>query len=385
MENGLHFFDRSQGTHQTRSTDGGKTWSTPAQIDFLNSDASQDLRTQAGEDHFTIGTTVYVAMRETQTRQYYETGPTVWLPIKNTFLKTEDNGVTWEFVSDITDFTTYPTHETAMEYVGNDTIVTLSRAKEFDKTILSTSDDLGATWSASDITDSDAFSGAIGRARIMTRSHAKLTNNWWQDPVLICVGFNHDEKTAQPRHNCVWVSKDNGDNWYGPLWLDAQTEDSGYGHWFYNPNTDEYVALLYYGSLTESTVRQYNFKIIWSDVIVMKDDFAWDVIDTYKWTVTDPADGVTITQNDTSIFTIDKSQAVASSNTNYIESVDAITSGCIQLTLGGTYTSDWAAPAISFFGRGRLYIYAKSCQPQQKRPYCGYILMAHWIMSLLPR
>ena len=45
---------------------------------------------------------------------------TITIAVSIIFIKSEDNGTTWDKVSEITDFTTRPTNEVGIEYVGND-------------------------------------------------------------------------------------------------------------------------------------------------------------------------------------------------------------------------------------------------------------------------
>jgi hypothetical protein len=89
-----------------------------------------------------------------------------------------------------------------------------------------------------------------------------------------------------------------------------------------------------------------------TSIIVMQDDFTGTTIDTGKWTETDPVDSVEITQNNELIFSIDTNgTAVPSSNTNNIETVSSVASGCIQMDFGGTLSAGTDAnPALSFFG-----------------------------------
>lgn len=86
-----------------------------------------------------------------------------------------------------------------------------------------------------------------------------------------------------------------------------------------------------------------------SSVIVMEDDFTGTTIDTAKWDVTDPTDGVTISQNNELIFTIDKSQSVPSANTNFVETDDVITNGGCQATFAGTAVNTESVPSFALY------------------------------------
>jgi hypothetical protein len=70
--------------------------------------------------------------------------------------------------------------------------------------------------------------------------------------------------SSASRRQCILASKDKGANWYGPLYLDITYEDGGYSDMFYNPLTDEFVVVSYRGTLLDSDIYQYNFKINWS-------------------------------------------------------------------------------------------------------------------------
>lgn len=258
----------AEGTWISRSTDKGKSWSTPTKIEHQGVNQDRNNRLQAAEDYFVLGNDIYFASRETRDGIYFDPNGVgmsgIWLPIKNGLCKTSDNFQTVQYISDITDFTTYPSHEIGIEYVGNNTIVALARGRLFDKTILCKSTEMGApgSWVNADVTNTSQFTGAIGRNRIMTRSHVQMKDYWWRDPVLICVGFEHVTPGAStPRRNCVWVSKDHGENWFGPYYLDVASEDTGYGHFFYNPIRDEYVVVIYQGTDAESPMVQYNFTL----------------------------------------------------------------------------------------------------------------------------
>jgi hypothetical protein len=239
------------GTYQSISTDNGKTWSTGTAINF--SGIADDDKIFSTDDHFVLGNTIYAGAR-----QYDNVVPD---NSKSIFIKSEDSGETWEYVSDISNFTT-DTWEVALEYLGGTTILALLRDKIFTATYKSVSADLGATWSAlEDITV--AFGNAVmGRARMMTRSHVKRFDDWWNDRILIVAGFESvSSGNSHPRRNAIWISQDAGITWTGPLYVDAQTEDAGYGDMLYNPNTNEYVFISYQGTLLEADLIQYNFRI----------------------------------------------------------------------------------------------------------------------------
>jgi hypothetical protein len=126
------------------------------------------------------------------------------------------------------------------------------------------STDMGLTWVA--LTEVQTLYEVWSRQRVKTRSHVKGTNNWWNDPLIICHGFVHvsgEAGLSHPRRLAVWISLDNGDTFKGPYYLKEQGYDGGYGDFLYNPVTDEYVTLQYFAptSLLDGEIRQINWKL----------------------------------------------------------------------------------------------------------------------------
>jgi len=257
----VQYATTKNGSYQSRSTDGGKTWSTPALIDFTGT--TRDLYIYSTDDDFVLGNTIYAGARE-----YLNIVQTDG--IKSIFIKSDDNGVTWDYVSDITDFSTRPTNEVGLEYIGNNKIVAICRGTNsvadggpYKVSYLVTSDDLGVTWNTP---TTPANIQVNGRIRIKSRSHVKGKNNWWFDPVLIAHGFDQqDIPNGSQRRICVYISKDFGDTWSTAKYLRITGYDGGYGDFLYNPNTDEYVSLQYYAptSLLDGEIRQINWKLNW--------------------------------------------------------------------------------------------------------------------------
>lgn len=239
----------ANGTYQSRSTDGGETWSTPAAVDFTG--IADDAKVFATDDDFVYNGVIYAGARV-----YDNATPS---NSKNILIKSDDNGTTWDYVSDISNFTT-DTIEVGLEYLGNNTILAILRDMNNTYTYKATSMDMGATWSS--LSDVTATLTASGRHRIYTRSHLRGGANWWQDPVLIMVGFQlMSPGNSQQRRNAVWISMDQGATWTGPLYLDTQSEDAGYGDIFYDPDLDRYVVINYQGTLDAAVVKQYNLII----------------------------------------------------------------------------------------------------------------------------
>lgn len=255
----LHFWQidynvSGGGTWQSISSDHGKTWSTPTQVIFA--DATNNDYVFTTDDDFVLNGIIYAATRERKNINPALEGE------KNIFIKSTDNGETWEYVAEITDWVNYPTKEVGLEYVGNNTVVALLKAVDNDFTYYSKSTDLGETWSA--ISDITGTVGVTARHRIYTRSRLKGAWNYYDDPVLFAVCYeNQDPPNSPGRRNCLLYSKDKGDTWIGPVYLDVEYNDGGYGDMFYNPITDEYVVITYRGTLLDSDLVQYNFKITW--------------------------------------------------------------------------------------------------------------------------
>jgi hypothetical protein len=240
---------KDSGTYQSVSTDGGLTWSTAAAVDLIG--IADDTEIFITDDHFVYDGVIYAGAR-----QYVsELGSS-----KSLFVKSTDNGATWEYVSDISDWVTYPTEEVGFEYIGNNTIIALLRGRNWASTYKSVSTDMGATWSA--ITDITAQFKTIGRTRIFTLAHLRGEANWWNDPNLICIGHETvSPGSSSPRQNSVWLSFDSGATWPEEHHLDAVSEDAGYGDIVYDPNTGKYVNVTYQGSLATASLVQYKFNV----------------------------------------------------------------------------------------------------------------------------
>lgn len=128
--------DTTFGTYQSRSTDGGKTWSTPAAIDFTNN--ANDTLIYTTDDYFVVGSVIYLGARQ-WSNAAEDQGKCI-------FVKSTDNGVTWDYLSDITTFT-LGSSEVGLEYLGNDFIVAVLRNMTTSATYKAYSHDRGLTWS----------------------------------------------------------------------------------------------------------------------------------------------------------------------------------------------------------------------------------------------
>lgn len=247
------------GTYQSRSVDGGKTWQTPTYVNWINNTGisiSDNDHIMATDDSFVYNDVIYAGAREMETDASYGTAIRSWI------IKSEDNGVTWELVSKLSDYSDI-TNEFGFTYVGNNRVVACVRELT-TKAYYTKSDDFMQTWDA--LTEVQSIYNVWSRPRIKTRSEVKGKNNWWLDPVLIMHGFEHvSPGSSTPRRIAVWISKDRGSTFDGPHYLKEQGFDGGYGDFLYNPIKDEYVSMQYYAptSYLDGEVRQINWKLNW--------------------------------------------------------------------------------------------------------------------------
>lgn len=241
------------GAYQSRSTDDGITWSTPALVEFIGLDEATNLRTFMTDDYFLFGGVIYSGARIYTDR--------FLTSCKSIFVKSTDDGATWEYVSDISSYS-QPTEEVGLEYIGNSTILAILRADTNNKTYKSFSYDMGLTWSA--LEDVTAIFEASGRHRVYTEDHLKGGANWWADTRIIVVGFTLDTPgDSNNRTNCVWLSDTRGATWT-QLDLDTTSEDGGYGDIIYNPTGGTFAVVSYRGTQAAANLEQYSFAINWN-------------------------------------------------------------------------------------------------------------------------
>lgn len=231
------------GSWQSRSTDGGETWSAPALIEFTG--ITGDSLIFSTDDHFVSGGSIYASARI-----WDDPDPT---ESQNILIKSDDDGATWDYVSDITS-TTENTQEVGLVHLGSSDVLAVARTLTNDKTWTIASDNLGSTWGA------PYQQGRIqesGRHRIYRVSDLGATGD-----ALIMVGFVLGQRgSSHPRTNAIWLSTDSGDLWHGPYRLDDETEDAGYGDAFYDATNDQYVIVTYQGSLSTADLKQYRLTI----------------------------------------------------------------------------------------------------------------------------
>jgi len=242
-----------QGTYQSTSSDGGATWTTPAAVTII-SNPSNDTDTFITDDDFVYNGVIYAGARI-----YYQQDAD---PSASILIKSDDNGTTWEYVSIVCAQSEGGTggQEFGFEYIGNSTIIAMIRDNPHTHSYKRVSSDMGATWGT--LTDVTSTVGIAARQRVYTRAHLKGYANWWNDSVLIMVGFVHQTSgSSTPRRNAIWISQDRGATWSGPQYIDTSTEDAGYGDIWYDATNNLWRVVNYYGTQAEADLRQYNLEI----------------------------------------------------------------------------------------------------------------------------
>lgn len=260
----------NDGAHQSKSTDGGLTWSAPARIAIGSLPGGiDDDRVFFGEDYTIKGTRIYAAIR-----YYAVSSPQTE---QNGVAISDDNGDTWTFLSWVTS-TTSPsprgTQEMSIEYVGGSRFICLLREAANQDGHYAYSEDDCATWSAPvDVTAAMGIGSTswLGRTILKTRAHLQKKANWWNDRVLIVTGFQGgtDNQSTGARRNAAWVGVIPADydltniTWYGPYWLADSNYDGGYGCPFWNPDLQQFVQLSYISptSLYDASTWQFNFEL----------------------------------------------------------------------------------------------------------------------------
>ncbi len=242
------------GTWQTRSTDGGENWSASTLVAFGHP-TDADTLIFATDDDFVWNQTIYAGAR------IYNNGAD-GTPSDSILVKSDDNGVSWEYVSTImADSESSGGQEVGLEYVGNNTIIAMIRDNPHTNSYKRVSTDLGATWGT--LTNVTSVVGVAARQRVYTRSHLQGVAGWWKDPVLLMTGFVHQDPgdaDSLERRNAVWVSPDRGATWDGPHYLNTTTDDGGYGDMFWTGG-DTYTVVSYAGTLAAASLIQYDLTI----------------------------------------------------------------------------------------------------------------------------
>ena len=238
------------GSWQSRSTDGGHTWSTATQISWTGTHSLSSTNTFQTDDDFVFNRTIYAGVRTYDGPSYTD----CFLSL----VKSDNNGVTWDFVSNVTGPSETAAIEFGMEYVGNNTIVAMIRSLDHTAGYRRISTDMGATWGT--LTNVTSTVGILGRNRVYTAMHLRGEAGWWKDPTLVMVGYVQQVSgSSQTRRNAVWFSPDRGTTWDGPHYIDVSVEDSGYGDIFWNGTG--YSVVNYQGTLTAASLKQYNLTV----------------------------------------------------------------------------------------------------------------------------
>lgn len=238
--------DVEGGTFQCVSSDGGETWGAEAPVAITGIVGDTDYMALL-DDSFIYDGVIYLAGRISTSKTEAN--------VKSILVKSEDNGATWTWVSDIT---SSGTNEVGIEYIGNNTIIAVLRGVNLATTYTSISTNMGVTWSEK--VDASVNLKRSGKHRVYTLAHLQGNASWWSDSRMVMSAFVYD---GSLRQNCIFLSKDAGASWIAPYYLDTQYGDGGYGDLFYNPNTDEVVALNYRGTISAAELVQYNVSVDW--------------------------------------------------------------------------------------------------------------------------
>lgn len=259
------------GSFQARCTDGiGKVWSAMSQITFANFPGGYTHNNNyifSTDDYFTNGDgKIYAASRMLQAGNAASSGV-----VKQQFISSPDNGTTWNYVSDISSYTSAVggangTIEVGLAYIGGTTIVAVLRGQIGDSNgYMSVSTDMGATWNGGSQTAPGALTVITGKSlhtgRLRNKSFLRLygQSTWWTDSRIVMCGFAGSDSGRRP---CIWVSYDSGSTWGHPMWLDTAdgTNKQGYGDMFYDSTNKQLVVLTtsYNTPNAKRVINQYN-------------------------------------------------------------------------------------------------------------------------------
>lgn len=240
------------GSWQSRSTDGGDTWSTPTQISWTGTHSLSSTNTFQTDDDFVFDRTIYAGVRTYDGASYTDCFMSL--------VKSTDNGVTWDFVSNITGPSETACIEVGLTYVGNSTIVAMLRSLDHTAGYQRTSTDMGATWGS--LTNVTSTVGILGRNRVYSSMELRGDAGWWKDPNRVMVGYvQQSSGSSQSRRNAVWFSPDRCTTWDGPHYIDSTVEDAGYGDIFWDATNSRYVVVNYQGTLLAASLKQYDLTV----------------------------------------------------------------------------------------------------------------------------
>lgn len=226
--------DIAAGTWQYRSTDSGATWSSEGQL------FSAAIETWGAQDFTIVGTTIYsIVLFLTSGETGSVTNDYVML------YKSDDNGATWTFVSNITTVAN-PSNETGIEYL-NGTLLVVIRSNSGTVTWQRKSTDLGQTWGT--LTDATASLAVLHRP--ILRRFTRYPNR------IYAVGRDYNGGSLRP---VVYYTDNLGTTWSSAFYPAGVTTyaDCGYGD-LIQTSYNQLIFYTYAGSTTAAALYDYLF------------------------------------------------------------------------------------------------------------------------------
>ena len=263
----------SEGTKQMRSTDNGKTWVSDIElVSVTGVPGCEDNKVLGCQNYFVDPehpTDVYMGFEYVDYKK--KSGDKRFSG--SLLAKSQDNGHSYRFVSWLIP-TTIMNFEPAIEYVGNRTIVAVTRDYKGKSTWQSKSTDMGLTFSKP-IDISSQINGGMPdgiwqRARLYKESNPSFQHDNQLDYAAgegVLWGFGiHSNGPHRTRKPAVFWSLDNGTTWCGPELLHGPMSpgtDTGYGDMRRRAD-GTFVATTYYGDRASSyaDLEQYTFRYI---------------------------------------------------------------------------------------------------------------------------
>jgi hypothetical protein len=247
-----------RGTWVTRSSDGGKTWTTPSQVQFNTPSVDDDL-IFATCDHYhhpTDGYT-YIAGRIYSDQSGTNKRCAIW--------RTNDGGRSMEFLSYLSEFTPDDANEAGIVYQGGGTAFAFLRRNintAMFKT--ATANDWQTASAATDVYDSGNgdFLDPYQRCRMFTLKELMLQDSWEDDRNIVVSCFRSDSPGQSfARTVGLLYSRDGGDSWaFMPL--DKPYSEGGYGDLIYDNWSHEIVAITYVADAVDAAnVVQYRVPV----------------------------------------------------------------------------------------------------------------------------
>lgn len=224
------------GTYQYRSTNDGLTWSDEGKINGEN-------KLCQGGQILTVGTTMYMVP------WYDEAGDSTG-PYSARLYVSTNNATTWTYRSDMADPTTGG-NESAIIDIGATGLLGFSREHQETKTWMSISDDLGVTWTVTNVT---------GRFGVLQRPKLRRFPNGAHPDRIYLVGRDRIGETTQ--YTVIYFSDDDGVSWEGPYYWDTtQFVDCGYCDILERASGKLY-GLNYTGTDNTASMAEYVFTVI---------------------------------------------------------------------------------------------------------------------------